>query len=208
MPANSPTGEVTRFTVAERVVHWAVALTFLYLALTGLAIWSPRLFWLSTVFGGGATIAAWHPWAGLVFCVFFGRMFLAWRPQMRLDGEDRRWLGQIRRYAVHDLSGLPEAGRFNGGQKSLFWIQVSAAVLLLASGLVLWWPEWTPSWLRQAGVLLHPAVAMLAIGGLILHVYMGTAAVPGAFRGMVRGSVTPGWARSHHPKWYRQSRGD
>jgi len=46
-------------------------------------------------------------------------------------------------------------------------------------------------------------MAVLAIGAIIVHIYMGTAAVPGAFRGMIQGFVPPAWARSHHPKWYR-----
>ena len=41
------------------------------------------------------------------------------------------------------------------------------------------------------------------MGGIIVHIYMGTAAVPEAFRGMIQGWVKPGWAASHHPKWYR-----
>src|SRR5437667_10262525 len=78
-----------RFTVSERVVHWLVALTFLYTALTGLALWSPRLFWLASIFGGGTTVRGWHPWSGRPFVVFFAAMFRDWRPQTRLDSDDR-----------------------------------------------------------------------------------------------------------------------
>src|SRR5437867_12941816 len=83
---------LTRFSVTERSVHWLVALSFLYTALTGLALWSPRLFWLASIFGGGTTVRAWHPWGGLFFIVAFTLMFRAWRTQMRLDKDDRRWL--------------------------------------------------------------------------------------------------------------------
>ena len=63
-----------------------------------------------------------------------------------------------------------------------------------------------PRLLRELSVLLHPIVAVLSIVGIIAHIYMGTAAVPGALRGMIRGWVTPTWAASHHPKWYREIR--
>ena len=43
---------VLRFSVAERAVHWMTAFSFLYAALTGLALWSPSFFWLSSFFGG------------------------------------------------------------------------------------------------------------------------------------------------------------
>ena len=60
-----------------------------------------------------------------------------------------------------------------------------------------------PRLLRELAVLIHPVAAVIAIAGLIVHIYMGTAAVPEAFRGMIQGWVTPRWAASHHPKWYR-----
>ncbi len=205
MSPNDP--QVSRFSVAERVTHWLVALSFLYAALTGLALWSPRLYWLAAVFGGGTTVRGWHPWGGVAFAVFFAVMFRRWRRQMALDGDDRRWLRLAHRFAVHDETGLPEAGRFNAGQKALFWTQGTSALLLVASGFVLWWPESMPRVLRLAALLLHPVAGVVSIAGLIVHIYMGTAAVPEAFRGMVQGWVRPGWAASHHPKWYRELRG-
>jgi formate dehydrogenase subunit gamma len=200
---NNP--KLTRFTFAERLIHWIVALSFLYAALTGLSLWSPRLYWLASVFGGGVTVRAWHPLGGLLFVVIFGKMFLSWKRQMRLDSDDRRWLRLAHRYAAHDYSALPEAGRFNGGQKSLFWLQSASAVLLLLSGVVLWWPESMSRGLREAAVLIHPLAGILSIAGLVVHIYMGTAATPGAFRGMTQGWVKPGWAASHHAKWYRET---
>ena len=125
---------------------------------------------------------------------------------MRLDSEDRKWLRQAHRYAIHDEKGLPEAGRFNAGQKMLFWTQSVAALLLFASGVVLFWPELMPRGLRLAAVLVHPSAAIVSIAGILIHVYMGTAAVPGALRGMIDGWVSEAWARAHHPRWYRESR--
>lgn len=196
--------KVTRFTLRERIIHWTVALSFLYAALTGLSLWSPRLYWLASVFGGGVTVRAWHPFGGLLFVAVFSAMFLAWRRFMHLDRDDRRWLRLAHRYAAHDYGALPEAGRFNGGQKSLFWLQALNGFLLLLSGIVLWWPESMSRPLREAAVLIHPTAGILAIAGLIVHIYMGTAATPGAFRGMTRGWVKTGWAASHHAKWFRE----
>ena len=77
-------------------------------------------------------------------------------------------------------------------------------ILLLLSGIVLWWPQTMSRPLREAAILIHPAAAILAVAGLIVHIYMGTAATPGAFRGMTQGWVRPRWAESHHAKWYRE----
>ena len=64
-------GEIKRFTFAERVVHWVVGLSFLFLLLTGLAFSHPRLYWLTVFAGGGATARILHPWIGVAF-VFAG----------------------------------------------------------------------------------------------------------------------------------------
>jgi hypothetical protein len=87
--------KVARFNFQERAIHWLAALSFLYAAFTGLALWSPRLFWLASMFGGGNTVRGWHPWG-------LGFMFRNWAGQMRLDADDRAWLRQAHRYAMHD----------------------------------------------------------------------------------------------------------
>lgn len=207
-PETPDTGKTCqRFDVRERVVHWLAALSFAYAALSGLALWSPRLYWLAAVLGGGATVRGWHPWGGVVFALVLGVMFQRWAGQMRLDADDRRWLRLAHRYARHDDADLPESGRFNAGQKVLFWTQSLSALLLLASGIVLWLPEMMPRDLRLAAILVHPLAAVVSIGAIIVHIYMGTAGVPGAFRSMIRGWVTPGWARAHHAKWHRRISG-
>jgi len=198
--------KIARFDAPERVVHWMAALCFLYSALTGLAMWSHKLYWLAWVFGGGPVVRATHPWVGLLFTLVLGLMFRRWAADMRLDGDDRTWLRNSHRYAVHAEEGLPDSGRFNAGQKMLFWTQSSFTLVLLASGVVLWFPQEMPRALRLLAVLLHPLAAIGAIGAIIVHIYMGTAAVPEAFRGMIQGWVRPGWAAGHHAKWYRETR--
>lgn len=196
--------KVVRFSVRERLVHWTVALVFVYSALTGLAFWSPRLYWLTGLLGGGTTVRSLHPWAGILFLAAFVVMFQVWHRTMRLDPADRQWLKRSHRYASHDFRAMPEAGRFNGGQKALFWLQAVNGILLAASGAFLWFPELASRPLREVAIFIHPATAMVAIGALVVHIYMGTAATPGAFRGMTQGWVTRSFAASHHPRWYRE----
>ncbi len=196
--------KIPRFDAAERATHWLVAITFLYAALSGLSMWSRKLYWISAVLGGGATVRAMHPIIALVFAAVFARMFFKWFSQMKLDADDRVWLANSHKYAMNQEEGLPEPGKFNGGQKMMFWMQAAFTALLLVSGVVLWFPELMPRALRLAAVLIHPLAAIGAIGGIIVHIYMGTAAVPGSIKAMVRGVVSPRWAAAHHPKWFRQ----
>ena len=195
---------IPRFSFAERTAHWLTAFSFLYAALTGLSLFTPQLFFLSGLFGGGEATRWGHPWGGLVFSLALGKLFIGWARHMRLDDEDRQWLSKVKQYAVHDETGLPEAGRFNAGQKLLFWAQSIAALVLLVTGLVLWFPGELPRSLSTAAILIHPPAAVFSIAGIIVHIYMGTAAVPGAFRGMIHGWVRRDWAASHHPRWYRE----
>lgn len=195
---------IRRFSFDERAVHWLAAISFGYAALTGLSLWSTSTYWLASVFGGGEAVRWGHPWGGTVFAVVLGLMYRNWARQMHLDADDRAWLRGARSYITHEDSNLPEPGRFNAGQKVLFWTQATATILLLGSGLVLWFPASMARPLLEAAILIHPSAAVVSIGGIIVHVYMGTAAIPGAFRAMVHGWVTPGWASSHHPKWYRE----
>jgi formate dehydrogenase subunit gamma len=194
---------IKRYSFMERATHWGVAASFLYAAFTGLALWSHELYWLASVFGGGVTTRVTHPWAGVIFAGIFAVMFWNWARQMRLDREDQEWLKQSHKYAMNEEEGLPEPGRFNAGQKMLFWLQFVAAMALFASGVVLWLPEVMPRPLRLAAIVLHPAAGVSSVALIILHVYMGAAAVPGALKAMVRGEVTEGWLRAHHPKVLR-----
>ena len=61
----------------------------------------------------------------------------------------------------------------------LFWVQAVITLLLFATGVVLWLPESMPQGLRLAAILLHPVAATASIGAIIIHIYMGTAAIPG-----------------------------
>jgi len=85
-----------------------------------------------------------------------------------------------------------------------------AGAVLLLSGLVLWIPEripWSLRILRPAAILLHVSSALITIGAFIIHVYMGTAVVRGGFTSIIRGEVSPAWAKQHHRLWYHRVTG-
>ena len=197
--------QLPRYDFLERALHWASAFSFLYATFTGLALWSHKLYWLASVFGGGNATRFAHPWAGVLFAIAFGVIFKNWARHMQFDAADREWLRQSHRYAMNDEEGLPESGRFNAGQKMLFWFQALAGVVLFLTGLVLWFPEYLSRTPRLIAVALHPLAGLGAIGMIILHIDMSTAAVPGALRAMIRGTVSEGWAKAHHPKWLRET---
>lgn len=206
-PAILASGRVVRYAFRERVIHWVAGLSYVYLLLTGLAFWSPWLFGLAVVLGGGTVSREIHPWAGLVFFVAVLLMYQMWAAQMHETAADRAFWRALRHYVRNEDELVPPQERFNAGQKLLFWGFFWCAILLLLSGLVLWFPQsipWNLRVLRYIAVILHPATALLTIGLFIIHVYMGTALERGSFHSMVRGDVSAAWARNYHRLWYER----
>lgn len=200
-------GQIQRFTYLERVVHWVVGLSFLFLLLTGLAFSHPRLFWLTALAGGGPSARILHPWVGVVFALSFIAMFFLWLRDMGIDAQDRAWLKAVRHYAVHDKAKVPPAGKYNAGQKMFFWSMSGLGALYFVSGV----PMWMPAGFLGLGPFYGGVVNAMrvvhylaTIGGglfLIVHVYLGTVAYPGTLGAMLHGYVTRAWAKLHHPAW-------
>jgi formate dehydrogenase subunit gamma len=203
-------GEIQRFTYVERVVHWVVGLSFLFLLLTGLAFSHPRLFWITALVGGGPTARILHPWIGVVFGLSAVAMLVLWARDMRVDAADRRWLRALPYYAMHDRERVPPAGKYNGGQKMFFWGMSALAVVYVASGI----PMWMPAGILGMGPFYGTTVNVMrlvhylaTVGGgllLIVHVYLGTVAYPGTLGAMLHGTVTRAWAKLHHPAWHEE----
>jgi formate dehydrogenase subunit gamma len=200
-------GSILRYTLGERINHWISGLSYVYCLITGLAFWSPYMFWLADLVGGGPTARFWHPWLGLVFCGSVFWMYKVWRRDMLITPEDIAWKGAIEHYIRNEDEDLPPIWRFNYGQKLFFWLMLYGGILLLLSGVGLWFVEsipWSLRWLRYLAVTVHVTAALATIGGFIIHVYMGTAMVRGGFTSIIRGEVSVAWARTHHRLWYEQ----
>jgi formate dehydrogenase subunit gamma len=200
-----PHGRVLRYSFHERLMHWLAALSYIYLLLTGLAFWTPWLFWIAVVLGGATISRELHPWAGVIFTVAVVWMFRSWGSQMRSTERDREWWRALPHYIRNEDEEVPSEERFNAGQKSLFWGFFWCGIALLLSGLILWFPHWIPwnlRYLRFLAVLVHVVSALLTIGLFMIHVYMGTAVERGAFGSVVRGDVSRKWAARYHRAWY------
>ena len=198
-----------RFNLLERIVHWVVGVTYVALLLTGLAFAYPPLFWLTAPLGGGAMARVLHPYIGALFGVAMLLMVVLWIRDMFLNRLDVQWMAAVHHYATHQRDKVPPAGKYNAGQKLFFWVQGVLAIVFVATGVMLWFPEqFAPArTLLSSARLLH---YMATLGGglfLVLHVYLGTVAYPGTARSMIDGKVTHRWARLHHPRWHAEQTG-
>jgi formate dehydrogenase subunit gamma len=203
-----PPDAVHRYSEAERLTHWAVALAYIVLFLSGLALFHPFFFWISALFGSPTLMRVLHPFVGVALAVLFaayaGRI---WRDNL-LTASDRQWLRNMIRY----VSGTEEVrveGKYNAGQKLMYWSMVVSILVLLVTGIVLWRPYFAPAFsltARRAAAVLHAIFAFIMFVGIGIHVY---AAVwtRGSMRAMTRGWVTRTWARYHHAGWYEKVAG-
>lgn len=197
---------IQRYTDPERRNHWIVAISFVLAALSGLAVFHPSMYWLSNFFGGGPWTRILHPFLGLVMFLFFAITMVRFWHHNRLTANDKKWLSQWQDVVNNREHKLPESGRYNAGQKVMFWLMVVCMIVLLVTGVVFWrsvFGDLFPVGLIRLASLLHALAATVLIMGIIVHVY---AAIwtKGSFRAMLRGTVSEAWAKKHHAAWYRE----
>ncbi len=197
---------VSRYGPAKRVNHWITASSLILLLLSGLAMFHPSLFFLTALFGGGQMTRWIHPWIGvLLFVSFFVLFFQLWRANLP-NRTDAQWVSQWSDVIGGHEERLPEVGKYNAGQKFIFWSMASLIILLIITGTIIWdqyFFEYTGISTKRIALLAHSVIAVLIILVFILHVY---AAIwtRGTISAMTRGTVTGGWAYRHHRKWLRE----
>lgn len=199
--------DLQRYTASERANHWVVGICFILLGLSGLAFFHPAFFPLVNLFGGGVWARILHPWIGVVMALFFLVMFFRFAGKNLMGAADWDWLSKVGKMVDGNDHDMPEQGKYNGGQKLMFWALTLCMVLIIASGVVMWrsWFDF-PVGLVRLAVVVHAAAAAFMIGLIFVHVY---AAIwtRGTIRAMLYGTVTRAWAKQHHRGWYRQMTG-
>jgi formate dehydrogenase subunit gamma len=199
--------DLTRYTAQERANHWVVGICFILLALSGLAFFHPAFYPLSQLFGGGVWARILHPYVGLLMALSFLAIFIRFGALNRMTPADHEWLSRVGEMVDGNDHNMPEQGKYNGGQKLLFWALAVCMLLLFVSGIVIW-RAWLnlPVDLVRFGVVIHAATAAVMIGLIMVHVYAAIW-VKGTIRAMWYGTVTRAWAKQHHRAWYRQVTG-
>lgn len=198
---------VDRYVTSDRVNHWVVAMCFVVLSLSGLAFFHPSFFFLSSVLGGPVWSRILHPFLGiLLFLTFVGLALRVWK-ENKFKAVDVEWLKRIDE-VINNGDGpdkLP-IGKYNAGQKLMFWSMVGSVTLLLITGIVIWrsyFAGFFPIVVVRLAFVIHMLAAVIGIISLIVHVYAAIW-IKGTLRAMTRGNVDAAWAKHHHPEWYRE----
>jgi formate dehydrogenase subunit gamma len=198
---------VHRFNGFERFSHWLTATSFVILGLTGLNITFGKVV-LRPVIGPDAfsslSVASkyTHNFISFAFVVGLALIVALWIKDNIPKKIDIAWLvgggGFIKSQHV-------SAGRFNAGEKLVFWFAFGAGVAVIVSGLMLLFPFYvTGIFGMQIAQVVHAVVAVLFVAVIIAHIYIGTLGIEGAFDAMATGKVDYNWAKEHHDLWLQE----
>ena len=193
-----------RFKDIDRLLHWSVALLFIFLAITGLILLTGRVVLIPLL--GPELFAALasaskegHNLFGPLFLVGIIGLFIRFISKNFLGKGDIGWLFRAGGF----LGGKhPTAGFFNMGEKIWFWLVILVGLVISATGLILEFPFFGQDrTLMELALVLHGVGAGLLIAGSFGHIYVGTAGMPGSLSSMTTGYVDLNWARQHHNLW-------
>ena len=200
--------KIERFTSIDRTVHWTVAITFVTLALTGIVIMFGKyiiLPWLGHAAFSTVTIASktLHNFVGPLFMFALVIFIILFAKDNIPKAHDWQWIPKFGGM----LSGehVP-SGKFNIGEKALFWSLVAGlCVILSVTGVILDFPNWNQGReVMQIANVIHGVCAIFAMAMSCFHIYLGTIGMEGAYQAMKTGLVDETWAREHHQIWYTE----
>ncbi|WP_051396160.1 formate dehydrogenase subunit gamma [Ignatzschineria larvae DSM 13226] len=195
---------IQRYSASERINHWIVAGCFIVLAFSGLAFFYPSFFWFSQIFGTPQMARIIHPFVGVIMFVGFFVQFFRYYKRNFVNKYDVKWAMSVKE--VIKGEHLPNVGKYNAGQKIMFWVMTLSMIVLVTTGIIMWQPYFANSFsipLRRVAILFHAWCALILIASIIVHVYAAIW-VKGTIRAMTEGVVTEKWAESHHPLWYKE----
>jgi formate dehydrogenase subunit gamma len=208
--AEGRSGEkVLRFKAFERFSHWLTAVSFVILGLTGLNVTFGKLMLLPLIgpdaFSEVSQLAKYaHNFTSFAFVAGLVLIALIFLKDNFFERVDIDWLRQGGGFIK---SKHAPAGRFNLGEKLVFWLSLAAGLAVSASGFLLLFPFYGTNIAQmQLAQVVHAVVAVLFVALILAHIYVGTLGMEGAFEAMGTGEVDLNWAKEHHDLWLaRQS---
>lgn len=206
----TPSGrQIERFTPVRRMAHWSMGISFVVLGVTGLVITFGKSLLLPLI---GYTLFSWlatvsktlHNFVGPIFSVALVVFILLFVRDNIPRGYDGQWLAKFGGMLDRSGKGHLPSGKFNAGEKGLFWILVVVlSITLTVTGYILNFPNFdqTRSTMQNAN-LIHLVAGLLGTAMACMHIYLGTIGMKGAYEAMRYGYVDEQWAKEHHEYWY------
>ncbi|GBE00059.1 formate dehydrogenase, cytochrome b556(fdo) subunit [bacterium BMS3Abin07] len=180
--------KIRRFSNYRIIEHWVLLITFIILVLTGL---SQKFYYLAVSqwfilrIGGIDSLRYVHHYTALVFLSLVtvhvivavsGIVFKKWRPSMVITGKDFTDAADNIKYYIGMKDHPAACDRYNYKQKFEYWVVLMGAIVMIASGLVLWFPvfatQFLPGEIIPVAKVLHSNEALLIFLIIaIWHIY-------------------------------------
>jgi formate dehydrogenase subunit gamma len=199
--------KIVRFKAFERFSHWLTAVSFVVLGLTGLNITFGKILLLPLIgpeaFSNVSEAAKYvHNFTSFAFVAGLILIAVIFFRDNLFEKVDADWIKQGGGFIK---SRHAPAGRFNPGEKLVYWLSLAAGVTVSASGFLLLFPFFgTDIADMQLAQVIHAVVAVLFVALILGHIYIGTLGIEGAFEAMGTGEVDLNWAKEHHDRWLAQ----
>ncbi len=188
----------------ERLIHWSLALSCIVLFLTGLAMMFHTLNSFSVLTGGMYNLKQIHNYSGIVFTMsLFIAIPMWWADAGRFEEGDSKWLSVMGGY-LGKAKNIPEAGKYNAGQKLFFLAVVIFGLCMVFSGAVMWLQAKFALSLVRWMYALHALGFTVLFAFFFVHLYLTTIGIPGSASAMLTGKTTYGWLRTNHARWLKQ----
>ena len=109
--------EIQRYNANERTNHWIVAILFFMAGLSGLALFHPALFPLSSLFGGGTWTRILHPFMGVAMFLFFAFLVIRFWRHNKMAAEKPRGPRRSKTCRTTATEKLRQSARSNPGPR-------------------------------------------------------------------------------------------
>ncbi len=205
--------QVVRFNHSEVMQHWVLMLSFIVLAISGFSLRYSESWWVQLLFGwsggeGFVLRGVIHRFAGIVMM-----LWVVWHALYLFTKSGRSWLWDMfpRKHDVLHIKqnvqffagqreAAPKFKRFGYVEKTEYWALMWGTVIMILTGVMLWFDSEIIERLSVSKVLIDVAgvvhyyeawLATLAI--LIWHIY-ATVFSPTVY------PMNPTWLRGNMPK--------
>jgi len=210
-PAAPKQKMVKRFSKPFIIAHWLNVAAFFTLYISALPMYTEFFDWIYLIFGGPENCRLIHRIAAVAFTL----------PAIFLIIADPKsfffWIKQMFTWKKHDfqffpkfaleflgkhVDDMPKQDFFNAGEKINSILQVVTTILIIGSGIIMWFANSFPREVVQWAYPIHNTAMALAIAVVVGHIYLATALSKPSMQGMITGEVVEEYARDHHGRWY------
>ncbi|OCG01676.1 formate dehydrogenase subunit gamma [Gilliamella sp. wkB112] len=196
---------ILRTPLIVRFCHWCMVCLFILTALSGLSLFFPSIKLFGLVLGTPQLVRVLHPIIGCIVFVMLMFMFLKLAHHNIPNKDDLLWIKNFKKVIMGKEEGIP-IGKYNVGQKFLFWFIMGLISVLFVTGMIMWRryvSDYFPVQVVRIAIFFHSLAAIGLILLAIGHAYMAIW-VKGSIKGMITGYVSRAWARKNHSSWYEQ----